>query len=61
MQDVNKQLKSELSKLVTHMKANTINQKKTAEMKRKIKTLQKQQHSKTIIFKATTNIFCREA
>tara|TARA_R110002074_G_scaffold319170_1_gene489592 strand:- start:96 stop:272 length:177 start_codon:yes stop_codon:yes gene_type:complete len=44
MQDVNKQLKSELSKLVTHMKANTINQKKTAEMKRKIKTLQKQQH-----------------
>tara|TARA_Y100000590_G_C15560912_1_gene954719 strand:- start:780 stop:956 length:177 start_codon:yes stop_codon:yes gene_type:complete len=45
MQDVNKQLKTELSKLVTHMKANTINQKKTAEMKRKIKTLQKQQHS----------------
>jgi hypothetical protein len=44
MQDVNKQLKSELSKLVTHMKENTINQKKTAEMKRKIKTLQKQQH-----------------
>ena len=44
MQDVNKQLKSELSKLVTHMKENTINQKTTAEMKRKIKTLQKQQH-----------------
>jgi len=44
MQDVNKQLKSELSKLVTHMKANTINQKKTTEMKRKIKTVQKQQH-----------------
>ena len=44
MQDVNKQLKSELSKLVTHMKENTINQKKTTEMKRKIKTLQKQQH-----------------
>ena len=44
MRDVNKELKIELSKLVTHMKANNINQMNTAEMKRKINTLQTQQH-----------------
>ena len=44
MRDVNKQLKSELSKLVNNMKMSTRNKQKHIRTQQKIKTLQKQQH-----------------
>jgi hypothetical protein len=44
MQDVNKELQSELSILVNHIRTNTKNKKGTHQMKLKISKLQKQQH-----------------
>jgi|APSaa5957512535_1039671.scaffolds.fasta_scaffold500360_2 hypothetical protein len=43
MRDVNKQLKSELSKLVNNMKMSTRNKQKHIRTQQKIKTLQKNQ------------------
>ena len=43
MQDVNKELKSELSKLVNNMKMNTRNKQKHIKTQQKIKALQKHQ------------------